>query len=158
MPLPTAAAVLKTHLPRLGHRNWIGVVDGAYPAQVSAGVVLVPVADQQLAAIASVVKAVRAAPHVRGVAFLDAELDHVAELHAKGVTAYRAGLAKVLGDADVQRRAHEDIIADLDQAGKIFSVLLLKTSLAIPYTSLFMRLECGYWSDAGERALRQAMA
>jgi hypothetical protein len=37
-------------------------------------------------------------------------------------------------------------------------VLVLKTRLTIPYTSVFIRLECGYWSADAEKRLRAAMA
>ncbi|MDP4291175.1 MAG: hypothetical protein Q8908_08845, partial [Bacteroidota bacterium] len=53
---------------------------------------------------------------------------------------------------------HENIIAMLDDAGKTFNILLLKTKLTLPYTSVFFRLECGYWTDEAEKELRAAMA
>jgi hypothetical protein len=36
-------------------------------------------------------------------------------------------------------------------------VLLLKTDLTLPYTSVFIRLDCGYWSDEAEQQLRAAI-
>jgi len=32
--------ILARRLPELGHRNWIGVVDSAYPLQTSPGIVI----------------------------------------------------------------------------------------------------------------------
>jgi hypothetical protein len=32
------------------------------------------------------------------------------------------------------------------------------TSLTIPYTSVFIRLECAYWKPDAEKRLREAMA
>ena len=46
----------------------------------------------------------------------------------------------------------------LDAAGRAFRVLLLKTTLALPYTSVFVELDCGYWSAEAEAALRAAIA
>ena len=43
-------------------------------------------------------------------------------------------------------------------AGKTFHVLLLKTNHTQPYTSVFLQLECGYWSPKAEKELRTAMA
>ncbi len=42
--------------------------------------------------------------------------------------------------------------------GKTFHILVLKTRMTIPYTSVFIRLECGYWSADAEKRLRAAMA
>jgi hypothetical protein len=46
----------------------------------------------------------------------------------------------------------------LEEAGRSFEVLVLKSTLTLPYTSVFIELECGYWSDDAERALRAAIA
>jgi len=53
---------------------------------------------------------------------------------------------------------NEEIISKLDEAGKTFHILVLKTTLTIPYTSVFIRLECGYWGADAEKRLREAMA
>jgi hypothetical protein len=45
----------------------------------------------------------------------------------------------------------------MNQAGNTFHILILKTTLTVPYTSVFLRLDCKYWSDAAEDQLRQAM-
>jgi hypothetical protein len=37
-------------------------------------------------------------------------------------------------------------------------VVLIKTPLTIPYTSVFVELDCGYWSPESEAALRARMA
>ena len=52
---------------------------------------------------------------------------------------------------------HEDIIKELDEAAELFNILILKTDLAIPYTSVFFRLECGYWDSKSEEDLRSTM-
>jgi hypothetical protein len=33
-----------------------------------------------------------------------------------------------------------------------------KTNLTLPYTSVFLQIDCGYWSADAERRLRDAMA
>jgi hypothetical protein len=63
----------------------------------------------------------------------------------------------MLADKSAQVLPHEQIIAKLDEAGKTFKVLLIKTPLALPYTSVFFQLDCGYWNAASEKELRDAM-
>jgi hypothetical protein len=81
----------------------------------------------------------------------------VAETNAPGITAYRDGLGKVLTNQPVQVLPHEQIIGKLDEAGKTFKVLIIKTTLTKPYTSVFFQLECGNWNTKSEQQLRDAM-
>jgi hypothetical protein len=77
-------------------------------------------------------------------------LEFVPERDAKGIDTYRTKLNELLEGKKVKNRLHETIIRDLDAAAKLFNVLIIKTDLAIPYTSVFFQLECGYWNAAAE--------
>src|SRR3954447_66987 len=148
-------ARLSDELPLLGHRNWIAVVDSAYPLQTSAGVETIETNGDQLDVVRTVLDQVSKAKHVRAVIFTDAELKVVPETDAAGVSAYRESLRDVLAKAELQSLPHEEIISKLDEAGRTFHVLVLKTNMTIPYTSVFIRLECGYWSADAEKRLRE---
>lgn len=148
---------VETELPLLGHRNWIVIVDGAYPHQTSPGINTV-LCDKALPDLtAQVLEAIAASAHVRPVIYMDKELAYVAEEDAPGISRYRQSIQKALEPYDVRHLPHEEIIAKLDEAGESFTVLLLKTDLALPYTSVFIELECGYWTTDAERKLRAAM-
>lgn len=149
---------LQKELPLLGHRNWIAIVDSAYPLQTSAGIETVDTNSNHLDVVRAVLDQLSQTKHVRPVIFTDSELVAVPESDAVGVTAYREALDKVLGGKEVQSLPHEQIIAKLDEAGKTFHILVLKTNLTIPYTSVFLRLDCGYWSDDQEKRLREKLA
>ncbi len=164
--VPTAAMAqgtdwrikLNQQLPLMGHRNWIAVVDSAYPLQTSAGVETIETNEDQLEVVKMVLGQIGKSEHVRPIIFTDAELKLVPESDAKGVTAYRDALATLLGNNEAQSLPHEEIISKLDEAGKTFHILVLKSRMTIPYTSVFIRLECGYWTADAEKRLRQAMA
>jgi hypothetical protein len=151
-------ATLDERLPLLGHRNWIVVADSAYPWQASAGIETIDTGQDHLTVLRGVLEAIAASWHVRPIVHLDAELPFVAEAHAPGITACRQGLAAALSGVETVSLPHEDVIALLDEAGRAFSIVLLKTTLALPYTSVFVRLDCGYWSAEAEAALRAAIA
>ena len=149
---------LKAELPALGHRNWIVIADSAYPWQANAGIETIATDATQLEVVRAVLAAVDASVHVRPAVYLDAELAHVSEADAPGIEAYRRALTALLGARPVQRElAHEQVIARLDQDAALYRVLILKTNLALPYTSVFVRLECGYWSAEAEQRLRAAL-
>lgn len=148
---------LAAALPRLGHRNWIVVADSAYPEQIGGGIETVHVGGDQLAAVAAVLAAIDASGHVAAAPLIDAELAAVAEADAPGVDDYRRRLTTLLEGRPVDKLPHEEIIRELDEAGRLFRVLVLKTDMSLPYTSVFIRLECGYWSPEKEARLRRSL-
>lgn len=147
---------LEKQLPLLGHRNWVVVADSAYPSQTAPGIKTVYTGEKQLDTVNKVLAVVGKVKHVRGTVFVDAELPHVPEKFAKGISDFRAGLTQALKGQKVTSLPHGEIIEKLDEAGQTFHVLVLKTDLTLPYTSVFIRLDCGYWSDEAEAELRAA--
>jgi hypothetical protein len=144
-------------LPLLGHRNWILVVDSAYPLQSSAGVETVETGADQLDVVKYVMDAIGSSIHVRPDIFMDAELPYVQEEDAPGTEAYRQAIAKMFEGQDVQSQLHEKLIGTVDQAGNLVHVLILKTRMTIPYSSVFLRLNCKYWGDEAEERMRVKM-
>ena len=157
-PRPAWRATLDERLPLLGHRNWIVVADSAYPWQASAGIETIDTGADHVAVVRGVLEAIAGSRHVRPVVHLDAELPFVPEAHAPGITIFREALTAALSGLASIPLPHEEIIARLDEAGRAFRILLLKTTLALPYTSVFVELDCGYWSAEAEAALRAAIA
>ncbi len=145
-------------LPLLGHRNWIMIVDSAYPLQSSAGVETLETNTDQMEVIRKVLGAIDSSIHVRPIVYMDAELPFVPEKDAPGVTAYRVGIKKALAGQKITSLPHEQIIAKVDEVGKTFHIVVLKTTMTVPYTSVFLQLNCKYWSDDAEAQLRKAMS
>ena len=148
---------LLERLPYLGHRNWIVVVDAAYPAQTSPGIETILCNESQEQVVKVVIEELSKTKHVRPVVFLDKELQYVNEANALGVSVYREAISTILSKSKPEVLSHEKIISMLDEAGKTFKIILLKTRLTIPYTSVFFRLECGYWTEEAEKQLRENM-
>jgi hypothetical protein len=144
-------------MPVLGHRNWILVVDSAYPLQASAGIETIETNETQLDVVRYVLGEVNNSIHVRPVISMDAELPFVPDTDAPGASAYRAQIGELLHGYKIQSIPHEKVLADIDQASKLFHVLVLKTNMTIPYTSVFIRLDCKYWGDDAEKRMRVKM-
>jgi hypothetical protein len=151
-------ATLGHELPLLGHRNWIAIVDSAYPLQTSAGIETIETGSDHVEVVRAVLDQIARSKHVRPVIFTDSELQSVPENDAKGVSAYRESLGTLLAKTRAQSLPHEEIISKLDEAGKTFHILVLKSTMTIPYTSVFIRLDCGYWTAEQEQRLREKMA
>jgi D-ribose pyranose/furanose isomerase RbsD len=148
---------LHQQLPLLGHRNWIVIADSAYPLQTAPGIETVQTGTDHLEVVRTVLRELEKTKHVKPTIYTDTELKYVSEKNAPGISAYREALGTLLKDRPVQVLAHEEIIAKLDEAGKTFKILVIKTPLILPYTSVFIQLDCGYWNAESEKELRNGM-
>jgi hypothetical protein len=149
--------VLKGRLQLFGHRNWLVIADSAYPAQSRQAVETI-VADEEHATVLGKTFAIlHACKHIRPTIYTDRELTFVSEEDAPGITSYQKQLTELLKGYEVRALPHEEIISRLDRVGEMFRVLLVKTKMRIPYTSVFLELQCGYWNVQAEGRLRAAM-
>ena len=149
---------LSALLPLFGHRNWIVVADAAYPAQSKPGIETLVADADQIHVVLRVLDAITVCKHIRANVYVDQELGFVEEIDAPGVTAYRKQLNVLLEGTSVKQLPHEQIIHKLDQSAQVFRILIVKTDMTIPYTSVFFELDCGYWNAGAEERLRLALA
>jgi hypothetical protein len=148
---------MKGLLPLFGHRNWIVVADSAYPAQSRPGIETIVSGAGQIEVARRVLDSIAGSEHVRANVYLDRELQFVPEPDAPGISRYRKQLAELIKSAQTTSLPHEQIIAKLDQSAQTFRVLIIKTEMTIPYTSIFFELDCAYWSAEAEQRLRALM-
>lgn len=151
----TWKSVIEQRLPKYGHRNWIVIADAAYPSQSADGIETVATGAGQLEVLQHVLKKIDSASHIRPVVLVDEELQDVPERNAAGVEAYREQLDQIFDDRSVKVMPHDEIIGKLDKGSQLFNVLILKTKMTIPYTSVFIELDCGYWDAESEQQLRE---
>ena len=149
---------LQARIALFGHRNWIVVADSAYPAQSGAGIDTIKVSGNLTLVLGEVLRQLHDVRHVSPIVWRDLELASVPESDAPGVTQFRQKLDELVANRPSQTLAHEQIISKLDEAGKLYRVLIIKTDEAIPYTSVFLQLDCAYWGPEAEARLRRAMA
>lgn len=140
-----------------GHRNWIVVADAAYPEQSHPAIKTIKVNASQLETVELVNKLIDDAAHVDANVFIDKEMAFVSEENALGIDAYRTELYRIIEGKNVKTLLHEDIIRELDASAELFNILIIKTDLTLPYTSVFFQLECGYWNAESEAQLRNKM-
>ena len=149
---------LQERLPFFGHRNWIIVADAAFPAYSQGGIETV-IADQDLPTVVShVAQAIFSSKHVRATVFLDQELEFVPEHNYPGIARFRSEVTTLLATTNLSSIPHSQVLSVIDDAGRTFRVLLIKTNTTIPYTSVYMRLDCGYLSDEIDDQIRNSIA
>lgn len=150
-------AALRRRLPYLGHRNWIVVADSAYPLQSNPGIETIVSNADHLHVLRVTLDQLSKMPHVRPIIYTDKELQFVPDADAPGMTSFRQRLGTLLNSQPANTMPHEEIIHHLDEAARVFNVLIIKTNLTLPYTSVFLQLDCAYWGADAEQRLRQSM-
>ncbi|HEY1578032.1 MAG TPA: RbsD/FucU domain-containing protein [Terracidiphilus sp.] len=144
-------------MPLLGHRNWILIVDSAYPLQSSPGIETIETNAPQLDVVRLVLDDINRSIHIRPIISMDAELPFVPDDDAPGASPYREQIQRLLANYKIQSTPHEQLINQIDQTSKEFHVLVLKTTMTVPYSSVFIRLDCKYWSADAEKRMRARM-
>ncbi|WP_286857738.1 MULTISPECIES: RbsD/FucU domain-containing protein [Sphingobacterium] len=149
--------VLSQKMPLLGHRNWILIVDKAYPAPAGANILVLNSEKQMSEVLERILQLLSLQKHVRPVFYLDKEIDYLDDALALGLKEYKTSLTKLLPHIKKQSLLHEDVFGKMDKAADLFQVIVVKTESLIPYSSVFIELDCKYWDADREKILRERM-
>ncbi|HVB02334.1 MAG TPA: hypothetical protein VNE41_01320 [Chitinophagaceae bacterium] len=157
-PTVSWESTLDNELPLLGHRNWILLVDKAFPLENGRGIETIYTNEDMLTALRFTLQEIKASNHIKPIIYTDQELQYVQPEFAPGIVAYRNALQKLLGNIQPQVMLHDSVFTRIAAASRLFRILVLKTTDTIAYTSVYLQLGCAYWSDAAEKSLRDSMA
>lgn len=143
-------------LPLMGHRNWIVITDMAYPLQTKEGIITLFAEEPYEEVLDYVVKELQKAPHIYAHAYRDAEFNFLKEDLCPGIEEFKQKTNKILSASkdSVVYEKHENLIAKLNDTGKLFQIVIIKTNLTKPYTSLFFELDCKYWDTEKQKQLK----
>ncbi|MDR0540731.1 MAG: hypothetical protein LBH19_00805 [Dysgonamonadaceae bacterium] len=149
--------VLHQRLPLLGHRNWILIVDKAFPAQTSSGMEVLNTQCDILETLNKTLSQLNVSDHVKPIIYLDKELNYLTPAQIPQIEDFRNKYKELFKSYPVQTLLHESVFSKLDEASKLFKIIVLKTDCLIPYSSVFIELDCKYWNEKGEQELRKSM-
>ncbi len=149
--------ILEDKLPLLGHRNWILVVDKAFPEQSSAGMTYLYTGEELLPTLRHVLDAVESSSHVSPTIYRDRELAFLSDKQVPGMDEFKSEMDRLLAGREVESLLHDEVFGLLDESSSLFRVLVIKTSGTLPYTSVFLQLDCAYWNAEQEAELRRRM-
>jgi D-ribose pyranose/furanose isomerase RbsD len=148
---------LQNRLSEFGHRNWILIVDKAFPAQNSEGIIIIDTKDDLLSVLGFTMQQIDSSTHVKPFVYTDAELRYITNEQVNGIDQYKNALSEIVHKYNPQVLLHDSVFAKIDNASKLFKILILKTTEVIPYSSVFIELDCKYWSAKKEKTLREVM-
>ncbi|MCK9160115.1 MAG: hypothetical protein WCR45_05365 [Bacteroidaceae bacterium] len=147
--------ILNEELPLFGHRNWILIVDAAYPLSSAASLEVVATNSLLTDVVKKVLEKISHSSHIRPILYRDAELNYLDDKLCKGSEELKKELNVLTKSYSVNEIFHDEIFPKIDKASSLFKILILKTNCSIPYSSLFIQLDCGYWPEDAEKELRK---
>jgi L-fucose mutarotase/ribose pyranase (RbsD/FucU family) len=140
---------------QLGYRNWIVIAEASFPAHSRTGVRQVAAPVEVPEALDYVLHTLERTENLRPSIYLTRELQSVENDFAPGIDQVREHITNAL-------HGHEPIILDqqslltlLEDANRSFDVLVIRTQSALPYASVFIELQPGYWDASSESRLRE---
>ncbi len=150
-------AELAPHLDVLGARNWIVVADPAYPILAGEGVDVLVVDADAASTLREVLSTLAAEGALTPRLWLCSELEVVPENRAPGIRRYRNTLRRL-----ISRHLHYEVTdriisLQLAQAAQTYRILYIKTNTALPYSTVAIELDSGYWDSDAEAELRERM-
>ncbi len=148
---------LMTHTSQLGYRNWIVVAEASFPAHSRSGVRQITAAEEIPAVVEEVLRTLEQTEHVTPNIFVAREMSAVENDYAPGIDEFRKQLRASLHSRETTELEQQSLMTLMEDATKSFEVLVIRTKTALPYTSVFMELQPGYWNSESESRLREQL-
>jgi cellulose biosynthesis protein BcsQ len=104
-----------------------------------------------------VLNAIEQTQHVKPNIYLTRELRSLKNDEAPGVDQLREQLQGALHGMETTSLEQESLMTLLQDANRSFDVLIIRTTSALPYSSVFIELQPGYWDAEAEQQLRDRM-
>lgn len=140
---------------QLGHRNWIVISEASFPAHSRVGIRQVNADSEVPEVVDYVLNALERTQNVRPRIYLTREMRSVENDFAPGIDQMRERIAESLHGHEPTELDQQSLITLLESANQSYNVLVIRTPTALPYTSVFMELQPGYWDAESEDRLRQ---
>jgi L-fucose mutarotase/ribose pyranase (RbsD/FucU family) len=142
---------------QLGYRNWIIIAEASFPAHNHPGFRQVSADVEVPEAVDYVLTTLEQTEHVRPGVYLPREQRSVENDFAPGIEELRKKIRASLHGHETTELEQQSLITLLEDAGKSFDVLVIRTQTALPYSSVFLELKPGYWDADSESRLREQM-
>ena len=140
---------------QLGYRNWIVIAEASFPAHNRPGVRQVSAPVEIPEALDYVLHALEQTVNVRPQVYLTREVRAVENDFAPGIDEIRKRIQSALHGHEATELDQQSLLTLLEDANRSFDVLVIRTQSALPYTSVFLELQPGYWDEASETRLRE---
>jgi len=139
---------------QLGYRNWVIVAEASFPAHNRPGFRQVTADVDVPVAVDYVLNSLERTQHVRPRVYLPREQRSVENDFAPGIDEMRKKIRASLHGHESTELEQQSLLTLLEDASRSFDVLVIRTHTALPYSSVFLELQPGYWDADSESRLR----
>ena len=140
---------------QLGYRNWIVISEASFPAHSRVSIRQVNANAEVPEVVDYVLNALELTQNVRPRIYLTREMRAVENDFAPGIDQMREKISESLHGHEPTELDQQSLITLLESANQSYDVLIIRTPTALPYTSVFMELQPGYWDAESEDRMRQ---
>jgi D-ribose pyranose/furanose isomerase RbsD len=140
---------------QLGSRNWIVITEASFPAQSRIGVKQIVANEEIPVVVDDVLRTLEQTEHVRPKVYLNREMRSVENDYAPGIDEFRKNLKNALHAHETTELEQQSLFTLIQDVTKSYQVLVIRTSTALPYTSVYLELQPGYWDVEAEDRLRE---
>jgi len=148
-------AAVDAQAGQLGYRNWIVIAEASFPAHSRPGVRQVSAPVEIPEAVDYVLNALEQTENLRPHVYLTREVRSVENDFAPGIDEFRKRIKGSLHGHEPTELEQQSLLTLLEDANRSFDVLVIRTQSALPYTSVFLELQPGYWDADSETRLRE---
>lgn len=154
----TWQAAVDRQAGQLGYRNWIVIAEASFPAHNRPGVRQVNASVEVPEALDYVLGVLEQTENVRPHVYVTREVSAVENDFAPGIDDYRKRVELAFHGHERTGLDQQSLLTLLQDANRSFDVLVIRTTTALPYTSVFLELQPGYWDVDSETRLRDNIA
>jgi len=145
------------HASQLGYRNWIVIAEASFPAHSRPGVRQITANEEIPVVLDEVLRTLERTEHVTPRIYISRELSALENDYAPGIDEFRKRLQPAMHAHETTELEQQSLLTLMEDTNKTFEVLVIRTNTALPYTSVFMELQPGYWNSDSESALREKL-
>lgn len=139
----------------LGYKNWIVIAEASFPAHSVNGIQQVAAPVEVPEAVDYVLRSLEKTENLRPTIYVPRELRSVENDFAPGIDQVREELKKALHGHEPTEIDQQSLLTVMEDANRNFTILVIRTGSALPYASVFMELQPGYWDSQSESRLRK---
>lgn len=153
-PPPVWGGVVSREIDALGIQNWIIIAESSFPVVSRRGVRTVVVDAEIPELLDFVVNDLERSENVTPSFNTARELPFVSNDRAPGIEQFRKDLKDALHGHEVRELDYRSLSLLAHSEASKFAVLVLKSRTALPYSSVFIELDSGYWDRELEDELQ----
>ncbi len=151
------AKTVNQEILKLGNFNWIIIAEPSFSALNRRGITTITVDATSPEVLKQVFSSLESNGHVDGKIYFSKESRFLKESDTPGISFFKLKRNKAINGRKARALDHLALEMLIIEAKEKYNILLIKTNTLLPYSSVFLELESGYWDGESETALRKRM-